>query len=265
MRLHKRVAVVTGAGSGIGRAIAIRFAEEGANIAVPDLKEEGAAETVDVIRNLGQEAIFVKTDVSRSEEVQASLRKTLECFGQIDILVNNAGINIYRPIEDFTDEDWHRVVGVNLSGVWFYCRYIIPHFLERGRGVIINIASIGAFQTSHNRAPYMASKGGVVSLTKALALDLADRNIRVNAIAPGVVETAMGAAWRAVRANYRAATFLTPMGRFGQPVEIANAAVFLASDEASFITGHTLCVDGGMLSGNRLGRPELWETIPDPR
>lgn len=123
----------------------------------------------------------------------------------------------------------------------------------------MNIASVGAFQASHDRAPYVASKGGVVSLTQALALDFADRGIRVNAIAPGVIETAMGARWRASTANRRSVTMLTPMGRFGQPSEIANVALFLASDEASLVTGHTLCADGGLLAGNRFGREHLWK------
>jgi NAD(P)-dependent dehydrogenase (short-subunit alcohol dehydrogenase family) len=262
VRFKGHVTVVTGGGSGIGRAIALRFAREGSHVAIPDVDEAGATQTAAEVRKLGAEALVIRTDVSKSEEVQVCLQTVLQRFQKIDILVNNAGINIARPLEEFSDADWHRIVGINLNGVWFFCRYTIPHFLQRGGGVIVNIASIGAFQASHDRAPYMASKGGVVSLTQSLALDFADRNIRVNAIAPGVVETAMGIRWRANPANRRSVTFLTPMGRFGQPDEIAAAAAFLASDDASFITGHTLCVDGGLLAGNRFGRQELWEAAP---
>lgn len=261
MRLANRIAVVTGAGDGIGRAIALRFAGEGANIAIADVDEARAGETAEQVRALGREALVVKTDVSKSDEVQACLRAVVERFERIHVLVNNAGINIARPVEQFSDEDWRRIMGINLDGVWFFCRYAIPHFLERGSGVIVNIASVGAFQASHDRAPYMASKGGVVSLTQALALDFAERGIRVNAIAPGVVETSMGKAWRASAANRRSVTFLTPMGRFGQPQEIANGALFLASDESSYVNGQTLVVDGGLLAGNRFGRENLWKAF----
>ena len=254
MRFKDKVAIVTGAASGIGRATALRFAEEGANVAIPDINEQGANETADSIRQLGRQALAIKTDVSSSEQVRRSIAQTLQAFGQIDIVVNDAGINVRKSPHQFTDEEWRRVLGINLDGVWYYCRYVLDHFLERGRGNIVNIASVGAFQTSHNRVPYMASKGGVVSLTKALALDLADRNIRVNAVAPGCTDT--GFATGADRDKiFAPCSFLTPMGRWAQPVEIANAVLFLASDEASYITGHILCVDGGMMAGNPLGRP----------
>jgi NAD(P)-dependent dehydrogenase (short-subunit alcohol dehydrogenase family) len=254
MRLRDRVAIVTGAGSGIGRAIALRFAEEGANIVISDINDRTAGETADSIHQLGRQALVIKTDVSRSEEVRTSIAKTLETFGAIDIVVNNAGINMYKFPNEFTDEDWHRILGINLDGVWFYCRYVIDHFLERGQGNIVNIASVGAFQTSHNRAPYMASKGAVVSLTKALATDLAQKNIRVNAIAPWMTETKM-TAWRDKGDQYALGNYLTPIGRWASPQEIANAALFLASDESSYVTGHVLVVDGGALAGNPIGLP----------
>lgn len=259
MRLKEKIAIVTGAGSGIGRSIAHRFAEEGANIAIPDINEEDAEETAESIRKLGREALVIKTDVSRSEEVRYSIARTLECFGHIDIVVNNAGINIYKFPNEFTDEDWYRVIGVNLNGVWFYCRYVLDHFLERGRGNIVNIASIGAFQTSHLRTPYMASKGAVVSLTKALAIDLADKNIRVNAVAPGMIETKM-TSWRVSGDQYALGNYLCPTGRWGLPHEVANAALFLASDDSTYVTGHALVIDGGMIAGNPIGRP--FPTMP---
>ena len=254
MRLREKVAIVTGAGSGIGRATAVRFAEEGADVAISEIDREGAEQTAESIRELGRRALVTQTDVSRSEAVQAAIAKTLDTFGRIDIVVNNAGINLYKFPNEFTDEDWHRVIGVNLNGVWFNCRYVLDHFLARGQGNIVNIASIGAFQASHLREPYMASKGGVVALTRTLAIDLADRNIRVNAVAPGMTETEM-TSWRVGGDQYALGQYLAPMGRWGRPREVADAVLFLASDESSYITGHVLCVDGGMIAGNRIGRP----------
>ena len=251
MRFNGQVAIVTGAGSGIGQAIARRFAQEGADIAIADLNPAAARQTADIVEALDRQALVVETDVTRSPQVQAMIARTIDVFGHIDVLVNNAGINIRKFPNEFTDEEWHRVIDVNLHGVWYFCRYILDHFLQRGRGNIVNIASIGAFQAAHDRAPYMASKGAVVSLTHALANDLADKNIRVNAIAPGNTATKMTAAQSDLDAMTR---FLVPMKRWAKPEEIAAAAAFLASDDASFVNGHTLVVDGGAIVTNRIGR-----------
>ena len=253
MKFKDKVALVTGAASGIGKATAIRFAEDGADVAIPDINAQGAAATVRSIENMGRRALAIETDVSDSVQVRRAITSTIEHLGRIDVVVNNAGINIRKDLAEFTDDDWRRVLGTNLDGVWFFCRYVLDHFLKRGSGCIVNIASIGAFQASYDRAPYMASKGAVVSLTQALATDLAEKNIRVNAVAPGMTSTGMSPVVQNPEMDAMT-KFLAPMRRWAQPNEIANAVLFLASEEASYITGTVLRVDGGMMAGNQIGR-----------
>jgi meso-butanediol dehydrogenase / (S,S)-butanediol dehydrogenase / diacetyl reductase len=254
VRFEGKVVIVTGGSSGIGRSVALKFAQEGASVVIPDIDEAGAIETAEAVKKLGCDALAIKTDVSSSADVRQSIARTLERFREVDIVVNNAGINLRNEPQSFTDEEWHRVIGVNLDGVWFYCRYVLPHFLARGGGNIVNIASLGAFQASHNRAPYMASKGAVVSLTRALAIDLAEKNVRVNAVAPGLTETHL-ATGQARIDIFELGEYLTPMRRWAKPDEIAAGVLFLASDDASFITGAILSIDGGLLAGNPIGRP----------
>jgi meso-butanediol dehydrogenase/(S,S)-butanediol dehydrogenase/diacetyl reductase len=245
MRLAGKVAIITGGGSGIGRATAQLFTREGAKVVVADYNAEAGENTVQAIQDSGGEAIFVKVDVSDAEQVQHMVQTALEAYGGIDILFNNAGILLFGTILNTDPKDWNRLMSINLNGVFLCSKAVIPHMIERGGGSIINTSSsTGAHDVAANIAAYVTSKGGVTLLTKAMAVDHAKDHIRVNAIAPGPTDTPM------LRENMSpeelanfAATF--PMKRLGWPEELAYAALFLASDEASFVTGAVLAVDGG--------------------
>jgi NAD(P)-dependent dehydrogenase (short-subunit alcohol dehydrogenase family) len=263
-RFENRIVLVTGAGGSIGSAIACRFADEGADIAIHELNMQAAEETATQVRRRGRVARTYRVDVSNPADVRAVLAATVTDFGGLDIIVNNAATNLYRRVFDFTDEDWARIIGVNLTGPWNYCRYGGPYLVERGGGSIVNLSSVAAVMASYYRVPYMASKGGIGMLTKALALDLAELNIRVNAVAPGIVKTGMTRPQEkrlgvAIDSMIKA---LTPMRRWQEPVDIANAALFLASDEARNITGTTIYVDGGRLAGDQVGQP--WHPVAEP-
>jgi len=245
MRLNGEIAIVTGGGSGIGRATAELFAREGARVVVADYRRSTGEATVRAIKAAGGDALFVAVDVSDPAQVERMAQATLDTYGGIDILFNNAGMLAFGTVADTDPEVWNRVISVNLTGVYLCSRAVLPHMVARGGGSIINASSsTGAHDAKDNTAAYVASKGGVTLLTRAMAVDHAKDNVRVNAIAPGPTDTPM------LRDNLPGAmreafarTF--PMGRLGKPEELAQAVLFLASDEASFVTGAILAVDGG--------------------
>ena len=245
MKLQGRVAIVSGAASGIARATAIVFAGEGAKVMAVDRDADGLKQTVDEIRTAGGQAESCSVDVSKSAEVQAAVRATLERFGDLHILFNGAGILAYGTVLETPEDVWNRIMAVNLTGTFLFCRAVLPHMLEKGRGAIINVASTtGAHDACAHAAAYVSSKGGVTLLTRSMGIDYARLGIRVNAICPGPTDTPM---LRKALTPEQLSTFALsyPMGRLGQPEELAKAAVFLASDDASFVTGALLYVDGG--------------------
>jgi NAD(P)-dependent dehydrogenase (short-subunit alcohol dehydrogenase family) len=250
MRFADRVAVVTGASSGIGRATAIALAAEGARVVIGDVQEPSRLEeekrtTAAAIREAGGSAVFVPCEVSRSADVARLVGTAIEAYGGVDILVNNAGIFVRNPITKVSEDEWDRVLAVNLKAYYLSCREALPIMIARGGGAIVNVGSIHGLIGTATAATYCASKGAVDNLTRQLAVDYAAHGVRVNSVAPGTIETAMSKPFREtpeLLAEYRRRTLLP---RLGQPADVANAVAFLASDEASFITGHTLVVDGG--------------------
>ena len=251
MRLENRVALITGAGSGIGRATALRLAQEGAKIAIVDWNDTTAAETVQLIKNQGGEALFIHADVSKVADTERIVTETIAHFGELNILVNDAAVMVEKTAVDTTEEDWDRIVGVNLKGTFFCAKYAILQFRRQGKGgVIVNMASVNSFFAEGGIAAYCATKGGIAQLTRALATDHSIEGIRVNAICPGWIETPMNAKFFALGSHIREqAGRLHSIGRIGQPEEVANAVLYLASDEASFVTGTLLTVDGGFSAG----------------
>jgi len=250
MKLRDKVAIITGAGKGIGQGIARVFVKYGAKVVVADWDEAAGAQTAEELRQAGGDAIFVKCDVSNEEQVKALIQATLDRYGRIDILVNNAGIGVYTPVLETSLEQWNHCLAVNLTGVFLCSKYALPHIKAAGGGAIVNIASVHSYQNVGGTAPYAASKGGVVALTRVMAIDHGRDNIRVNAICPGWIDTPLirgifASAPDPVEAR-RAVERRQILGRLGTPEEVGEAAAFLASDEASYITGASLMVDNGM-------------------
>ena len=244
MRLKDKVALVTGGASGIGRATAELFAREGARVAVADYSA-GGRDTVQAIKNAGGEAIFVTVDVSDSGQVAKMVEAALQAYKRIDILFNGAGILYYGTVLETDEQAWNRVISINLTGTYLCCRAVVPHMIRQGGGSIINVAStVGAHDACANAVAYVTSKGGVTLFTKALAIDHARQGVRVNALVPGATDTPMIRKALTPEA-LEALAASQPMGRLGRPEELAKAVLFLASDDASFVTGSAMYVDGG--------------------
>jgi NAD(P)-dependent dehydrogenase (short-subunit alcohol dehydrogenase family) len=243
-----KVALVTGGTSGIGRATAIAFAEKGAKVVVVDWIEN--EETLNLIKASGGEAIFVKCDVSKATDVKAMVEKTIAAFGRLDYAFNNAGIEgATAKTSDCTEENFDKTIGVNLKGIWLCMKYEIPEILKQGKGVIVNCSSVAGLVGFGGLPAYVASKHGVIGLTKTAALEYAKLGIRVNAVCPGVIKTPMMDRLTGSKKEAEDQfTGLEPVGRMGQPEEIANAVVWLCSDEASFVTGIAMAVDGGFVA-----------------
>ncbi|MEE8345840.1 MAG: SDR family oxidoreductase [Dehalococcoidia bacterium] len=255
MRLKDKVALITGAASGIGRATATLFGQEGAKVMCADLDGEGAERVARQITDSGGVAASLQADVSQAADAERMVRQTVEQWGQLDVLVNNAGIYFVLPLTQVPEEEWDRLMSINLKGVYLGSKYAIPQMVGQGKGAIVNTASIAGLRGSANWTTYCASKGGVIQLTKALAMELGRVNVRVNAVCPGIIDTGMldqAVVMQGVDKAELSATIgeMHPMGRIGRPEEVAAAILFLASEEASFITGVALSVDGGLWAGS---------------
>jgi NAD(P)-dependent dehydrogenase (short-subunit alcohol dehydrogenase family) len=251
MRLKDKVTIITGGGSGIGREAALLFAAEGAKVVVADLNEKGGQEVVAALKDRGADALFVKTEISKAASVEDLIQTTETTFGRLDVMYNNAGIfpDADGSVLDTSEEVWDLVMNVNLKGVFFGCKYAIPAMLRSGGGSIINVASFVALMgAAVPQIAYTASKGGVLSMTREIAVEFARKNIRANALCPGPVETPLTRTILSNEEKRQRRLVHIPPGRFAQPQEVANAALFLASDESSFVNGATFTVDGGITS-----------------
>ncbi len=253
--LEGKVALVTGGASGIGRATALIYAREGAKLVIADMNEDGGQQTAHMIRETGGDAIFAKTDVTDPVSVEALITTTVETYGRLDCAYNNAGISgagiggdLRTMTAEYPEARWHQVLEINLTGVWLSMKYEIPQMLKQGAGAIVNTASVAGLAGLPYASAYVASKHGVVGLTKTAALEYAKSGIRVNCVCPGYIETPMTEAGMNDPDRLAHMIASEPMGRMGRPEEIAETVAWLSSDAASFVTGHTMTIDGGYVA-----------------
>jgi NAD(P)-dependent dehydrogenase (short-subunit alcohol dehydrogenase family) len=241
-----KVAFVTGAANGIGRAAAIAFAREGASVVVADVAEQANQETARMIQEIGGRALAVRCDVTRTEDVERALKAAIETFGRLDFAFNNAGVEYaIKPLAEVSEQEWDRIVDIDLRGVFVCMKHEIPLMLEHGGGAIVNTSSGAGIKGFKGGAAYVAAKHGVVGLTKAAALDYAQSNIRINAVCPGIIDTPMMDRFSGGTAEGRRAVIAQePVGRMGTPEEIAAAVTWLCSDAAAFVVGHAMVIDG---------------------
>ena len=253
MRLKGKAAIVTGAGSGLGRAAAILFAREGAKVVVAANREKDGQQTLNSIKEAGGDAILVRVDVTKAADLENAVKATVDKYGKLDIMLNNDGTpGPGKLIADITEDDWHKVISINLTGVFLGMKYAITEMLKGGGGVIINVSSVAALSPRRYTGAYSAAKAGVIQLTRVTALEYARKNIRVNCILPGPIDTPFftkvtGGDPGKIAIFKEQVRNEVPLGRFAQPEEIARVALFLASDEASYITGAAFAADGGQL------------------
>jgi len=260
-RFSEKVALVTGSGQGIGRATALRFAQEGADVAIVDINQETAEKVVQEIKALGRDSMAIVANVTRADDCERMVKETMQKFGHLDVVFANAGVSGGDVVADMTPEAWDRIINVNLRGVFLTCKFSIPALIESGGGAIVTMSSsMAGWDTSTQGAAYMASKEGVAGLTKSLALQLGGYGIRVNAICPGVIKTRLGfrpgMSETEYEARYERFAKRIPLRRVGQPEDVAATVAFLASDDARHITGSALLIDGGQTL-------QSWSNAPD--
>lgn len=249
-KLHGKVALITGAGSGIGRAAALTFAREGASVVVSDIDDAGGLQTVHLIQELSGQGLYVRANVASAEDVEALVAEAVDRFGHLDYAFNNAGITgEMGTIVDCTEKNWDHMIDVHLKGVWLCLKYEIQSMVSQNKGAIVNASSVGGIAGFTGNAAYVAAKHGIIGLTKAAALEYAAFGIRVNAVCPGYIRTPM--VERLIEIGFETEEMIVdrhPLGRIGTPADVAEAVLWLCSDESSFITGHALAVDGGYLA-----------------
>jgi NAD(P)-dependent dehydrogenase (short-subunit alcohol dehydrogenase family) len=248
---ENKVVLITGGSYGIGRATAVAFAQRGARVVIADWIEDTEGETLRLVTEAGSEAIFVTCDVSKSRDVKAMIDKTISTFGHLDFAFNNAGIEgLMAPVHQCTEENWDKTIAINLKGVWLCMKYEIEQMLKQGKGAIVNCSSVAGLNGFVNLPAYVASKHGVIGLTKTAALENARTEIRVNAVCPGVIHTQMiDRITHGDKEAEKQYTAIEPVGRMGDPKEVAETVVWLCSNAASFVTGDAIAVDGGFVAG----------------